>query len=225
MKIESAKKSAGERALEFVEEGMLVGLGTGSTASYFIEALGKKIQEGFSIKAIATSEKSVSLAKQWNIPLLNYQEVSYLDLTVDGADEIDPNLNMIKGGGGALLREKITAVMSKRYVIIVDSTKCVETLGSFPLPLEIIPYGYKNTIKRLNDLGYNGTLRQNEAKTFVTDGGHYIYDLHNIETISNPSSLHFELKGVVGVVETGLFFNLADKAIVGYENGQSKILG
>lgn len=220
-----AKKAAGKAAAELVQEGMLVGLGTGSTASYFIEALGKRCQEGLKISAIATSNQSMRQAHTVGIPLVEPDEVEQIDLTIDGADEIDHQKNMIKGGGGALLREKLIALASKEMVVIVDETKLVEALGAFPVPVEIAPFVYPSTLKHLKDQGYQGTLRLNRDQSiYMTDNKNYIVDIQFQKPILNPIREHEKLKSLTGVLETGLFFHLAKRVIVGYEDGLVKIL-
>ncbi|MFI0435014.1 MAG: ribose-5-phosphate isomerase RpiA [Parachlamydiaceae bacterium] len=215
------KKLAGEAAAHLIKDGMLVGLGTGSTAVFFIEALGKRCQEGLNIFAVATSERSGLQAKQLGIPILNPQHISSLDVTVDGADEIDNDKNMIKGGGGALLREKLLAKASKEMIVIVDESKCVTHLGRHPLPVEIIPFACCSTIFRLQEKHYQGSLRLNQDNTpFVTDNGNYIFDIQYSEPILNPETEHDRLKSITGIVETGFFFQIAKKVIIGYENGE-----
>ena len=220
-----AKRAAAEAAASLIQEGMHVGLGTGSTAAYFIAALGKRCQEGLRIQVFSSSEKSAQAAKSLGIPLLEECAVKMLDITVDGADEIDPAFNMIKGGGGALLREKLLAQASKEMVIIVDSEKQVEHLGKHVLPIEIVPYLYRTTIQRLHQMEYHGALRITEKDSpFLTDNHHYIYDIQNSSPILDPAQEHYRLKEIPGVVETGLFFHLAKRVIVGYEDGNVKIL-
>ncbi|MFI5344149.1 MAG: ribose 5-phosphate isomerase A [Chlamydiales bacterium] len=220
-----AKKAAGETAADLIKDGMLVGLGTGSTASFFIEALGKKCrEERLQITAVATSMQSTRQAKAAGIPLLDDNQIVTLDLTVDGADEIDPHKNMIKGGGGALLREKILAKSSHEMVVIVDETKLVDHLGSFPVPVEIAIFSYRSTLNRLIENGYDGKMRHNRDQSLhVTDSGHYIIDIQFQEPILDPALESRQLKEIPGVLETGLFFNIAGRVIVGYEDGFAKI--
>lgn len=220
-----AKKAAGTAATDLIKDGMLVGLGTGSTASFFIEALGKKCrEEGLQITAVATSIQSMRQAKSVGIPIVDSDAVSNLDITVDGADEIDSRKNMIKGGGGALLKEKILAKSSREMVIIVDETKLVENLGVFPVPVEIAAFAYQTTLVRLNDYGYKTTMRLNRDKSlYITDSGHYIVDIQFDYPITDPQLENNRLKDIVGVLETGLFFNIAGRIIVGYEDGFAKI--
>ena len=219
-----AKKAAGEAAAALIHDGMLVGLGTGSTAAFFIEALGKRVKEGLKITAVATSQESVRQAEHLGIPLLDQGSVTTLDVTVDGADEIDPRKNMIKGGGGALLREKLLAQSSREMIVIVDETKLVDHLGAHPLPVEIAPFVYHSTIERMKAKGYQGSLRMTRENTpFVTDNGNYIFDIQFSKSITDPLHEHERLKAITGILETGLFFNIAGRVVIGYEDGLVKI--
>lgn len=203
---------------------MLVGLGTGSTAAFFIEALGKRCQAGLKISAVATSQQSTRQAQQLGIPLKDPNTIISLDITVDGADEIDHHKNMIKGGGGALLREKLLAQSSKEMIVIIDETKLVNHLGDHPLPIEMTPFVYRTTLHRLEMLGYQGTLRMNrEGNLFVTDNGNYIFDIQYSAPILDPQKEQERLKSMTGVIETGFFFHLAKRVIIGYEDGFVKI--
>ncbi|MBA3721926.1 MAG: ribose 5-phosphate isomerase A [Parachlamydiaceae bacterium] len=221
-----AKRAAGIAAAQFVQNYMLVGLGTGSTASYFIEALGNRCrEEGLKIKTVATSIQSMQHATKLNIPLIDDQSISSLDLTIDGADEIDLNKNMIKGGGGALLREKLLATSSREMIVVVDENKVVDSLGSFPVPVEISSFAYQTTILRLKNKGYSGKIRLNRDHTiFITDNDNYIFDIQFDGAIKNPENEHDKLRQITGVLETGLFYKVATKIIVGYQNGLTKIL-
>lgn len=218
-----AKKAAGEVAAALIEDGMRVGIGTGSTAAFFIEALGKRCKEGLKITAVATSHRSAKQAEQLGICTEDSSDIVQLDVTVDGADEIDPNKNMIKGGGGALLREKLLAISSTEMIVIVDETKLVEALGAHPLPVEIVPFGYRTTLQRLQQKGHQGLLRLNPDNTpFLTDNGNFIYDIQNPHPILDPEKEHEQLKSITGVVETGLFFHVAKRVVIGYQNGFAK---
>jgi ribose 5-phosphate isomerase A len=219
-----AKKSAGFAAADFVQERMVVGLGTGSTAHFFIEKLIERCHQGLKILAVATSYRSENLARQGGIPIIDINILSSIDLTVDGADEIDKDKCMIKGGGGALLREKIIASMSKEMVVVVDQRKLVDRLGRFPLPVEIVPFAYTATIHRIEKLGHSGKLRVNSSgEIYVTDNGNYIYDIHFKDLIKNPQELHHQLREIVGVVESGLFIHLAGRVVIGYNDGRVEI--
>lgn len=223
--LEKAKKAAGYAAAELVKDGMKVGLGTGTTAYFFIEALGKRCCNGLKIKALASSERSRCLAESLGIPLIKSQDMVSLDFTADGADEITRQKTMIKGGGGALAREKILAASSKEFVVIVDEKKLVNNLGLFPLPVEIFSFAYLSTLARLEKKGYQCTLRQGEADSpYMTDNGNYIVDLSFSMPIDNPWKEHQDLCSIPGVIETGLFFDLAHKVIVGYENESIEVL-
>lgn len=219
-----AKKSAAYAAASFIQNGMTVGLGTGTTATFFIERLIERCREGLKISAVATSSRSEALARQGGIPIEDINHLLAIDLTVDGADEIDINKCMIKGGGGALLREKIVASMSKEMIVIVDETKLVNKLGKFPLPVEIVPFGYTATIHHIEKLGWSGKLRMTPTDEFFrTDNGNYIYDIHFNELINDPEQLQHRLREIVGVIESGLFIRLAKRVVIGYNNGNVEI--
>lgn len=213
------KQLAGEYAANFVKDGMKVGLGTGSTVYWTIQKLGERVKEGLSFQAVPTSKETEALAKQLNIPLISLNDVQSLDLTIDGADEIDSNLQLIKGGGGALLREKIVASSSKELLIIADESKLVTYLGTFPLPVEIIPFSRKQTERKIQSLGCQTTLRLKNNEIFITDNNNMIVDCIFPNHIATPSDLHKRLKMITGVVETGLFVNMTSKAIIGTKNG------
>ena len=218
----SEKQIAAEKAIEFVNNGMILGLGSGSTAAFFIKKLGEQVKRGLKITGVSTSNAATNLALSNNIPLVSIEEVSEIDLTVDGADEVDPEFNGIKGGGGALLYEKIVASISKEIIWVVDSTKLVKRLGKFPLPVEIVTFGHTHTLKRLKDAGYNPSLRVRNGELFPSDGNNFIADLE-LKVIDNPVELEKKLKILRGVIETGLFVNAPDKVIIG-ENNTIKIL-
>ncbi|RWS44786.1 ribose 5-phosphate isomerase A [Bacillus mycoides] len=213
------KQLAGEYAADFVKDGMKIGLGTGSTVYWTIQKLGQRVQEGLSIQAVPTSKETEVLAQQLNIPLISLNDIQTLDLTIDGADEIDSNLQLIKGGGGALFREKIVASASKELIIIADESKIVTHLGAFPLPVEITPFSWKQTENKIQSLGCQTTLRLKNNETFITDNNNIIIDCVFPNNISNPANLHDQLKMITGVVETGLFINMTSKAIIGTTNG------
>ncbi len=220
------KKEAAESAAGLIENGMVVGLGSGTTATLVVAAIGERVKAGLTLVGVSTSEQTAAQARQLNIPLSTLAEHPRIDLALDGADEVELNtLNLIKGGGGNLLREKLVAVASARFVIVVDERKLVEKLGSrSPLPVEVVPFGWQSTAQRLKDLGANPILRtKKNGETFVTDGGHYILDCV-FASISSPSQLATKLDSVVGVVEHGLFVGMASEVRVGGENGV-KVLG
>lgn len=220
-----AKKAVGEEAAAIVEEGMTVGLGTGSTATYFIDSLIKRCAKGLKIEAVATSCQSQQQAINGGIPIVDINSLSALDICFDGADEIDSSKRMIKGGGGALLREKIVASMSKEMVVLVDESKCVESLGTFPLPIEIIPFGYRSVIAKLDQLGYSGKIRmESNQHKYVTDSGHFIYDVNLRPNHKEPEEMHHEIINIAGVVETGLFFNVAGRVLVGKSDGSVELI-
>lgn len=218
--MENLKKQVGIKAAEFVKSGMVVGLGTGSTAAYFVEELGRRVaEEQLEITGVTTSSVTSEQAKALGIPLASIDEVDYVDLTVDGADEIDSHLNGIKGGGAALLMEKIVATYSKGYIWIVDDSKLSENLGSFKVPVEVITYGSEQLFKEFERAAYAPTWRLNEeGEKLITDMQHFIIDLH-IAKIENPQKLADELDLMVGVVEHGLFNGMVKKVIVAGSDG------
>lgn len=218
--MENLKKQVGIKAAEFVKSGMVVGLGTGSTAAYFVEELGRRVaEEQLEITGVTTSSVTSEQAKALGIPLASIDEVDYVDLTVDGADEIDSHLNGIKGGGAALLMEKIVATYSKDYIWIVDESKLSENLGSFKVPVEVIRYGSEQLFKEFERAAYAPTWRLNEeGEKLITDMQHFIIDLH-ISKIENPQKLADELDLMVGVVEHGLFNDMVKKVIVAGSDG------
>ena len=217
----NAKELAAEKAVEKIENHMVVGLGTGSTASHAIHKIGERIKQGLSIKAVATSLASERLAMELNIPLLPLAAIESVDIAIDGADEVDARRNLIKGGGGALLREKIVAFASRRFIVVVDQSKLTETLGNFPLPVEIVPFAPALALKHLRALGCEPSIRKKEGKEFVTDNGNLIIDC-KFARIEDPASLDVAIKKIPGVVETGLFLNtMVSEVIVGYENGET----
>lgn len=214
------KKAAAQFAANLIEDGMVIGIGTGSTAAYFIQFLSKRCQEGLNIQAVATSEKSKMMAEKQGIPVIDANLVKILDLDIDGADEITPQKQIIKGGGGALLREKIVAYMSKEMIVIVDESKRVERLGHFPLPVEIVPFAYMATVKHLNAKEFKGKIRKNEKEEFfVTDNGNYIYDIYFENVIDHPLDVEKKIKKIPGVVDTGFFLEIAGRVIVGFNDG------
>jgi len=218
--MENLKKQVGIEAASFVENGMIVGLGTGSTAKYFVEEIGRRVkEENLDIIGVTTSSKTKELALELGIKLKSVDDVEFIDLTVDGADEVDADFNGIKGGGAALLMEKIVANISEKCIWIVDEGKVVEKLGKFPLPVEVIPYGHKHLLKKFEDLGYNPSLRRNQDGTvLVTDMGHNIIDLH-LEVIEDSYLLAEQLDTMIGVVEHGLFLDMTQLVIVGKNEG------
>ena len=225
MSVDDLKRQAAAVALEQVQDGMKLGLGTGSTAKHFVELLGERVRAGLNVIGVPTSEATRADAERCAVPLTTLDQIDRLDLTVDGADEIDPNLELIKGGGGALLREKIVAAASDRMIVIADETKWVQTLGSFPLPIEIIPFGLGATRRVIEavfaESGVSGPVVLRKAKdghAFVTDGGHWIVDAH-LGRIADPSRLAAGLNSIPGVVEHGLFIGLARTAVLAGPQG------
>jgi len=215
------KEEAAESAAALVEDGMVIGLGSGTTATLLVAAIGKRVKEGLHVVGVSTSEQTAAQARQLNIPLSTLAQNPQIDLALDGADEVElGTLNLIKGGGGNLLREKLVAVASARFVIVVDDRKLVEKLGSrSPLAVDVVPFGWQTTAQRLRELGAIPTLRlQSNGQTFVTDGGQYILDCA-FHPIQSASALATKLDSVVGVVEHGLFIGLTTEVVVGGADG------
>jgi ribose 5-phosphate isomerase A len=228
--IDLAKCAAARRAARLVEPGMRLGLGTGSTAAWLVRALGDRVRdEGLTLRGVPTSERTAELAREVGIEVTTLDEVGWLDLAIDGADEVDPELNLIKGGGGALLREKIVAAAAERVVIIADASKRVERLGAFPLPVEVIPFGLQATRTLIEetllglDLGARGlALRMAGPRPFVTDEGNHIIDLHLLR-IGQARQLGLLLNQIPGVVENGLFLDLCDALVIGHPDGRVEL--
>jgi ribose 5-phosphate isomerase A len=212
------KKAAAEAAIDLVKDGMIVGLGTGSTANHAIEGLGRRVGAGLRIKGVATSKATEQLARKVGIPITTLEEVGEVDLTIDGADEVDPSFNLIKGMGGALLREKIVAFASKQEIIVVDDSKLVEVLGKkSPLPVEVLPFGHTKTRDALESLGCKASLKGGSAP-FLTDNGNLIYECR-FEGIEDAEMLEAEIDLIPGVVESGLFIDLATTVVVASAQG------
>jgi ribose 5-phosphate isomerase A len=223
--MDALKRQAAARALEHVQDGMKLGLGTGSTAKHFVDLLGEKVRAGMKVVGVPTSEATRAQAEACGIPLTTLDDIDRLDLTVDGADEMDPALNLIKGGGGALLREKIVAAASDRMIVIADDTKWVDVLGRFPLPVEVIPFGLGATQRAMAGAfaesgvsGQMGVRNGKDGHVFVTDGGHWIIDAH-LERINDAPRLAGKLSLIPGVVEHGLFIGLASIAVLAGAQG------
>ncbi len=228
--IEKAKLVASKRAVEFVESGMKVGLGTGSTAAWMVRCLGERVhREGLRIKGVPTSSRTADLAREVGIEVISLDEAKWLDLTIDGTDEFDPELNLIKGGGGAHLWEKIVATASDRMVVIADVSKQVEVLGAFPLPVEVIPFGWQTTkalieetLESLDVLGRECVLRGAHGAPFRTDEGNFIIDLH-LKRIANPRRFSLVINQIPGVVENGLFIDICDAVVIGHGDGRVEV--
>ena len=216
--VDAKKKRAAEHAVSLIEKGMKVGLGTGSTATFAVRALGVRVREGLRVHGVPTSESTRRLAEQEGVPLLSFDDVERLDLCFDGADEADPQLNLVKGGGGALLREKVVAYASERFFCIVDDGKLVEQLHAFPLPVEIVPFAVKVVERAIGRLGAQATLRLRDGKSYVTDNGLWILDCR-FPPITDPPTLARALSTIPGVAEHGLFCGMVDKMIVGTDDG------
>jgi len=217
------KRIAAENAVDYINDGMIIGLGTGSTAYWAIQKIGERTKKGLNIKAIATSKNTENLAKEFGINLVSFSEIDEIDITIDGADEVDNELNLIKGGGGALLREKIVAASSKQVIIVIDESKLVNRLGNFLLPVEVVKFGFEISMKKLKMLGCEPRLRLFNSKAFVTDNGNYIIDC-NFGSIEDPENLSIEINKIAGVVDNGLFINMASEVIIGYKDGTVKKL-
>lgn len=218
------KKLVGDKAATFVEDNMVLGLGTGSTAVYMVKAVAKRAkEEGLNLTCVSTSIATRKLATDLGLNVVDLSEVDSIDLTIDGADEVSKDFQGIKGGGGAHLFEKIVAENSKKNIWIVDESKDVEVLGAFPLPVEVVPFGYELLLQKFKEKGYEPVLRVTESgPIFETDSGNYILDLH-LEKIENPKSLAQELKAQTGVVEHGLFIDIVDQVILSNDQGEIEI--
>jgi ribose 5-phosphate isomerase A len=220
---DEAKRMAARQALEFVEDGMLLGLGSGSTSRMFIEELGERVKQGLRVRGIATSTSSRELAESLSIPIITFDDSAVLDLAVDGADEVGPGLALIKGGGGALLREKIVASAARRFIVIADSSKLVYHLGRFPLPVEVIQMALPIVARKLEALGYKPKLRYRpDGAKFITDEGNFILDCSCGE-ILDPAKTAADIRGIPGVVEHGLFLGMASLALIAGDQGVIKV--
>ena len=228
---DEAKRAAAVKAIEtFLREGMTIGLGSGTTSRWFVRILGERVRSGLRVAGVPSSKSTGELAKEVGVPLADLNDVDQLDLTIDGADEIDAKGRMIKGGGASLLWEKIVAYASRKMVAIVDESKIVEHLGRFPLAVEVIPFGWRSTERNLRNLfkdtGLSDVqigLRGGLEKPLVTDSGHYLLDCH-LREVLDPEKLAVELNQVPGVVEHGLFIGIATDSVVGHANGQTEVV-
>jgi ribose 5-phosphate isomerase A len=228
--IDQAKYAAACRAVDFVQDGMRVGLGTGSTAAWMVRRLAERVRnDGLRVTGVPTSTRTASLAHELGIPLVTLDEVRWLDLTIDGADEVDPELNLIKGGGAALLQEKIVATASDQMIVIADAAKQVAKLGAFPLPVEVVQFGWQTTkalieemLLGLDVMDHTCTLRKNDAVPLLTDEGNFILDLH-LKRIGNPRQLAMVLNQIPGVVENGLFIDICDILVIGHSDGRVQV--
>jgi ribose 5-phosphate isomerase A len=216
------KQAAAEKALELVQDGMLVGLGSGTTARYFTEGVGRLVAEGMKLRGVPSSRETAELAAELGIQIVT-ELVGQVDLTVDGADEVDPALNLIKGRGGALFREKLVAAASKRFVVVVDESKLVKQLGVAVLPVEVLPFLWRSTAERVAALGVSLVVRGGEETPYITDNGNLILDLTVEGGIARPAEFAVELKKVTGVVEHGLFVGMADTVIAAGPEGPRAI--
>ncbi|MBX3303640.1 MAG: ribose-5-phosphate isomerase RpiA [Nitrospira sp.] len=218
--LDGFKKAAALKAVEFVRDGMVVGLGTGSTAKHMVIALGEQVRAGMKLRGVPTSQETATLAREAGIPLLDSETRWEIDIAIDGADQVDPEFNLIKGGGGALLKEKIVAASAKQFIVMVDHTKQVPILGgSFPLPIEIIPFGWGSTAREIEALTKSRVvLRERNGTPFRTETGNLIVDVH-IDRITQPGGLETALNLIPGVVETGLFVGRTNILIVGTPEG------
>ncbi|KPK32532.1 MAG: hypothetical protein AMS24_03945 [Chlamydiae bacterium SM23_39] len=217
--MDDMKKLAAKAAVKLIKNRSILGLGSGSTVSFFIKYLIKRKKEGLDVRCVSSSKKSSYLAKKGGIKLLDIKNVKKIDIVVDGADEIDKDKNMIKGGGGALFKEKILIEFSKKVIIIVDETKLVDKLGRKKLPVEIIPFGAKFVFEKLKKERFKGIWRVCKKNNFITENGNFILDIFLNKLLDNPKKIHDKIKGIVGVVETGLFCDVNPKVIIGREEG------
>jgi len=220
---DEAKRMAAQHALEFVEDGMSLGLGSGTTSAIFIKELGERVKGGLKVRGIATSSASQKLAESLSIPITNFDETPELDLAIDGADEVGPGLALIKGGGGALLREKIVESAARKFIVIADSSKLVKQLGKFPLPVEVIQMALPCVTRRLEALGLNPKLRHHpDGSRYITDENNFILDC-SCGAIADPAKTAADIRAIVGVVEHGLFLNMASLALIAGEQGVTKV--
>lgn len=208
------KKAVGEKAATFVKDGMKIGLGSGSTVYWMVRKLGELVDAGVNIEGIPSSKQTEKWAQEFGVPLTDFREVKELDITIDGADEVDENHQLIKGGGAALFREKIIAQAAKELIIIVDESKMVSHLGEYPLPVEVLPFAWERTANEISKLGCVPKLRRLDGEILVTDNGNYILDCP-FNKIPDPDQLNKQLKQIVGVIETGLFIDMTTKVIIG----------
>jgi ribose 5-phosphate isomerase A len=213
LSVDESKRQAAERSMAYVKDGMHIGLGTGSTAKHVLELLGQRVRDGLRIVGVPSSEEAAGLARQAGIPLATFTEVDVLDLAIDGADEVGPQLALIKGGGGALLHEKIVASAAKEFIVVAGEGKVVPMLGRFPLPVEVIRFAAPLVERKLAAMGGNPVLRMKHDVPYLTDEGNWIYDCR-FGSIPDPERTAAELRGIIGVVEHGLFLNMATRAIV-----------
>ena len=212
------KEVVGKKAVEYVKDGMVVGLGTGSTVFYFVHALADRVKEGLNVEMVSTSIQTVELAKSLGLTIKELEEIDHIDLAVDGVDEIDKDFNAIKGGGAALFREKIVADIACEVIWIYDESKDVEKLGNFNLPVEILPFGYSHTIRKMEEAGLNPVLRLKDGATLITDNSNFIVDLH-LGYGFDIKAVKEKLESIVGVVEHGLFLTMCKLCIKGTEDG------
>jgi ribose 5-phosphate isomerase A len=211
------KKRAGEKAAEYIEDGMVIGLGSGSTVYWTMKKLSELVEQGLQVKGIPSSKRTEGWAKEFGIPLTDFSETQTLDIAIDGADEIDKDFNLIKGGGGSLVREKFVDSAAGKFIVIADDSKLVDQLGATPLPVEIIPFGWEVTAAAIAGLGCEPVLRKKEGNVFISDNGNYILDCQ-FNGLPNPAEAHHQIKQLLGVVETGLFIHMADILIIGNDN-------
>jgi len=224
MNSEQIKQQLGIKAAELVHDGTTIGIGTGSTAKHFILALGERVKKGLKIRGVPTSDNSKQLAEECGIITLELNDAEKIDTAFDGADEINASLDLIKGGGGAMLQEKMVAFAARHFIVMADESKMVQHLGKFPLPVEVVPYGWKKVKQYIEALGCKQiTLRIRNENVFITEHGHYILDSY-FDNIPDPGILNQQLHSIPGVVETGLFLDMAKQVLVGYADGTTKLI-
>jgi len=216
------KQRAAEKSVSYIKDGMIVGLGSGSTVNLMLKELGKRVKEGLNIKGIPSSKKTERLANELGIPLTDFSSVDRIDIAIDGADEVDSGFNIIKGGGGSLVREKIVAAAAGKLIIVIDASKKVSKLGRFPLAIEVVPFGWEMTSRNIEALGGVPILRKHAGRVFLSDNGNYILDC-KFDEMTAPKALHGKIKSLIGVVETGLFIDMLDEIVIA-SNGKVTII-
>ncbi|GGK06346.1 ribose-5-phosphate isomerase A [Lentibacillus kapialis] len=218
MVVNKTKATAAKASLKYINNGMTIGLGSGSTMYYFLEELGNLVQSGLHIEGVPTSKRTEKWALDFGVPLTELARDTVIDVAIDGANQVDENFHLLKGGGGSLVREKIVAASAKELIILIDDSKCVSRIHDADLPVEVLPFGWEKTAMAIEQQGYDPILRYKDGASFISDNGNYIVDCH-IRTLEAPLKVHQQFKKLTGVVDTGLFIGMADRVIIGKEDG------